>query len=160
MSKPLQLFFDECFGRPYLRCLAALLAKAPIPPKIVHYLEWYKEGVPDSDWAIHVAKQGYVLISTDRGKQCGGIKLPMVCRDCGLTHVLISGRIHDGGQFEKARAIITVWPLITTCVAASPPGDGYLLRLHPETRMPTLYSQLTRKPLSLPKSGLGHRQVP
>lgn len=86
------------------------------------------EGCRDDDWVPRIANEGYVVVSTDRGKKISrGAKLPILCRRNKVTHILLTGTVHKLNQFDKLRAIFCVWPLIVSASEA-PPGSGYLLK--------------------------------
>lgn len=132
----LKLLFDENFGRPLVQALAGLLAFHPDKPEVKHVLDFYAAGESDDVWIPQIAKGGWIVVSGDRAKQYGGPKLPLVCAACGVTHVLIGGALHHWKQFDKARAVLAVWPDLALLPAA-PPGTRYDLRLTP-TLNPTL----------------------
>ena len=52
-----------------------------------------------------------------------GAKLPRVCKELGVRHVLIGGKLNSLPQFEKARAVVSVWSDLVEAVA-DPHGSG------------------------------------
>lgn len=136
MSDTVKLLFDENFSRPLIRDLATLAAYSPDNPSLTHLLELSPPGVGDDVWIPRVASEGFIVITADRGKRSGGPKLPAVCEANNVTHLLLSGRVSQTVQFEKARALLAVWPELLETVMA-PKGSRFLLKLS-NARKPTL----------------------
>jgi PIN like domain len=103
----MKLLFDENFGRPLVSALKGLLAFSRDCPEVRHILELQTAGKKDPDWVPQLASNGWVILTCDRGKSAGP-KLPQLCRAYRITHVLISGGLHNSPQFEKARAVLVV----------------------------------------------------
>jgi hypothetical protein len=125
----IRVFFDENFGRPTVQSLEGLLKNSLNPPaEIAHILDFYEQGTPDNQWLPKLAEEGWIVISADRAKRSGGPKLPYLCAQFGITHILLSGRIHKQPQFEKAVSVASVWNEIVAASSA-PKGSRYILRL-------------------------------
>jgi hypothetical protein len=125
----IKVFFDENFGRPTVRSLEGLLKNSLTPPdEVAHVLDFYEPGTPDPEWLPRLAEEGWIVITADRAKRSGGPKLPFLCAQLGITHVLLSGRIHKQPQFEKAVCVASVWDEIVAATAA-PKGSRFILRL-------------------------------
>src|SRR5688572_16364980 len=94
-----------------VRAMASLLAFSQEQPEIKSILDLYDQGTVDEVWVpeLSAQKESVIVITCDRAKRRGGAKLPSLCQQYGLTHVLVSGKLHEKKQFEKARAVITVW---------------------------------------------------
>jgi hypothetical protein len=122
----MKLLFDENFGRPLLEALKTLVAFSRERPEVRHILELQRAGAKDSEWVPLLATDGWIVLTCDRGKSAGP-KLPQLCRVYGITHVLISGALHNSPQFEKARAVLAVWPELLA-LADEPKGERYSLR--------------------------------
>jgi len=152
LRKPLNLLFDENFGPPMVRALGTLICKyrekapkvggGPEPevesdgPTVQSLVELYGSGVLDEEWVPRFASGRWSVISTDRAKRCGGQKLPALLALHGVTHALVSGKLHDAGQFEKARAIFVVWEQLLE-LRDAPSGSRFSLRYN-QDRRPTL----------------------
>ena len=127
MNETVKLMFDENVGRGLVRALAGLAAFHQPPPVVSHVLDFTgQEGEEDDVWIPKLAREKWVIISADQG-HLGGAKLPLVCKTWKITHVLIKGKLHHARQFEKARAILAVWPELLEAAKAIP---GTEFRLH------------------------------
>lgn len=128
MTSLLRLLFDECVGKPTMLAIAELLVAEPEKPDLQHVLDFQSQGVRDEVWVPKAATEGRIIITADRGKRGGGAKLPLLCRRYGITHVMLSATLHHRKGFEKAAAILTVWPELAK-LPNVPKGSGYSLRL-------------------------------
>ncbi len=131
----MKLLFDENFGRPLVDALKGLVAFARFRPEIQHILELQRAGAKDSEWIPKLAADGWIVLTGDRGKSAGP-KLPQLCRAYGITHVLLSGSLQNSPQFDKARAVLGVWPELID-LGEAPAGTRYSLR-YSHARVPTL----------------------
>lgn len=122
----MKLLFDENFGRPLVDALKGLMSFAREKPEISHILALQQPGVKDSEWIPRLADDKWIVLTGDRGKSAGP-KLPQLCRAYGITHVLLSGSLQSSPQFEKARAVIGVWPALLALPDA-PAGTRFALR--------------------------------
>jgi hypothetical protein len=84
--------------------------------------------VPDDVWLERVASEDWVIISSDRGKKYGGPKLPRFCEELSITHILISASLHQEKQFEKARAIVYLFPELIEIATAQERGSRFSMR--------------------------------
>lgn len=130
MSAQLKFLFDENFGGPLVKAMGAFLLAYHEPVEVKHVLDFQGEGETDDKWVPRLAVEDWIVVSCDRGKQFGGPKLPALCQHFKVTHVLVSGTLHRKKQFEKARAVITVWPELVKLPAALR-GTRYSLRMGP-----------------------------
>ncbi|NQT37489.1 MAG: hypothetical protein HQ581_08375 [Planctomycetes bacterium] len=126
--------FDECaLSACAVATLAQLLefASPDSSATVQHKLKFHDhgEGIWDEVWIPEAAKEGWIVISADRGKKGGrkkGEKLPRVCRDFQVTHVLMSGGMMKRKQFDKILSILSVWyPLLDT--AKEPGGTQFMM---------------------------------
>lgn len=130
MKEKLKLLFDENFGQPLVHALANLLAFYESPLQVEHLIHYVgRHGERDDVWIPLLAKEGWIVITADLGR-CGGLKLPRICAAEKVTHVLLSGSLHQRKQFEKARAILVVWPELIDA-ATEPKGTRFKLQLGP-----------------------------
>src|SRR5687767_1996234 len=76
-----------------------------------HLCDELRQGVPDQEWVPRVAATGCVVITGDGGRQSKrGLKLPEILRAVGVTHVILSPKLHSKPMTEKAAALASVWP--------------------------------------------------
>ncbi len=122
----LKILIDENIGQPITVSLANLLTWHVLKPEVKHIQEFYEKGTPDDEWIPQLSKDNWIIISTDRGQKYGGPKLPTICKKLNISHILISASLHKEKQFEKARAIVYVWPEIIG-IPNDPPGTRYSL---------------------------------
>jgi hypothetical protein len=126
----LQLLFDENFGRPLVEALGSLLAFHELRPRVHHLLELQHSGVADAEWIASLAPEDWLVVTSDKGAR-GASKLPRICSAKGITHILLKGRLVYHRQFDKARAVLVVWPDIIRASCASA-GSRFRLFLRGE----------------------------
>lgn len=137
MTTELRLLFDECVGTPTLGLLKSVLATAPEKPCLRHILEFQSQGVHDEVWLPRISKDGWIIVTADRGRQGRtgkGEKLPVLCRQYDVTHVMLSKTIHHWNSFQKFRCIMAVWTDIAR-LASAPKGSAHLLRVVKDDRV-------------------------
>ncbi len=105
--------------------------------KFVHICDYFHEGIRDGEWIPRLAAEGgWVVISSDGAKQSGkGDKLPDLCREYGIPHVVLSATLHAKSSRDKAAAITAMWAQIATVVDA-PPGTRFQLRFRSKKGTP------------------------
>jgi hypothetical protein len=132
--------FDECVGKPIMESMFQIIAAStadPEKPEFRHIVDHQKQGALDADWVPKVASEGWIVITADRGKRCGGAKLPQLCRLHGITHVMLSASLHSMASPEKVGAIMSVWSDLVK-LRSEPRGSGYSLRLSTSLRVTLL----------------------
>jgi hypothetical protein len=113
--------------------LAALVrfAEAESRAVVEHKLRFHGDppGIWDEVWIPKAGKEGWIIISADRGKKGGtkkGDKLPRVCRANNVTHVLMSPAVKQQKQFDQVLVLLSVWYRLLETIAA-PPGTCFSL---------------------------------
>jgi PIN like domain len=143
----LKVLFDECVGKPIMEAIARIVSTSPERPEFRHMVDYQSQGALDEEWVPKVATEGWIVITGDRGRSCGGAKLPHLCKAYRITHVMLSARLHTMRSSAKATAILAVWEDLAKLVS-EPKGCGYLLRLtskgHP--KLERLYEPPTDRP--------------
>ena len=135
MTRGARILFDENLGKPLVAAIAGLVRFSRDECDICHLIDFVgREGEKDEAWIPRLKADGWLVITADRGKS-GGSKLPQICRKERVTHVLISGKLHNRPQFEKARAILVTWPDILN---ASSGTQGARFRIRLGHRLPIL----------------------
>ena len=104
----------------------------PTETDFVHICDYFKAGVQDRDWIPKIAKEGgCVLITSDGGRQSKkGEKLPLLCKAYGITHIVMSPKLHMSPSHVKIAAIASVWNEIQA-LHETEPGSRYDLRFRP-----------------------------
>jgi len=133
VSPPFKLLFDECVAKPLMAPLVALMTYAKPPAEIAHTIDFFKSGTQDESWIPEVADDDWIIITGDRGSRGGrkrGEKLPLVCKQYGVTHVMLGGKLQQQSSFHKFRAVVWAWDDLAT-LPLRPKGSGWSLRIGP-----------------------------
>lgn len=126
-APPKRLLFDECIGKPVMLQLLPLVS----PGLEVHHLvDKFKRGEQDEDWIPQLGTEGgWVLITSDAGIHSkAGQKLPDLCAEHKVTHLILSGKLHKKTTVEKITWIAAAWPFVEE-IFSSPPGSRFRMRL-------------------------------
>lgn len=126
-SGGVRVLFDENFGRPIVSDFRQLVRWDKRVASIAHLFDFMPAGTADEQWLPMAADKGFLIVSSDVGRGQRGSRLPEICAALGVTHVLISGKLHAQRQFEKMRAILVVWPDLLL-VAQEHTGQRFLLQ--------------------------------
>ncbi|MCB9211593.1 MAG: hypothetical protein H6609_19695 [Ignavibacteriales bacterium] len=123
----IRLFFDNCIGTSISRSIGKVLEFHRLKPEVKHIQDFFIASITDDKWVPKIAKEKWIVVTTDKAKRYGGAKLPSICKKYNVTHILISGKLHNAPQFEKARAIISLFPQIVKG-AEEPLGTRFSMR--------------------------------
>ena len=86
-------------------------------------------GAKDDDWVLKAAKERRFVITGDQGKKKDGAPLDILLPYHQVSAAFMTGTLHSKRpQFEKARAVLALWPQIVDA-AAGPPGLRYKMRI-------------------------------
>lgn len=108
----MKLLFDATFGEPWVAAVRGVLKMHPDPkPRIVAKYDIFDVGAADDEWIPKLTGTEWVIVSGDTGKG-GAPRLPDLCLAYNRTHILLTSTVHGLKQFEKARAILGLWPKI------------------------------------------------
>lgn len=126
MSTPAKFLFDECLGEPMMKKLQEMVSGSP---HFKHLREIFEQKTPDSEWIPEIAREGgWVVITSDNAKRSNrGGKLPRLCKEHKVTHILFSPALHSKRADEKLAALVLMWAQIAE-VHKEPPGTGFKLR--------------------------------
>ena len=88
--------------------------------------DYHAKGTDDGVWLKEIsADPSWVIITADTGRQSGqGPRLPNICRELGIRHVLLGSSMHSKKSTEKASILATVWDQIAA-IAERPPGTRF-----------------------------------
>lgn len=128
MGQPVKLLLDECLGRPIVNAMSEWLSWGEPKPTIHHLTNYFVPGTLDPDWIPKVKGEGWIIISQDKGSK-GRNKLPQICTECKITHIILAKAVGRMKQREKASAIISVLEDIKKCSDA-PAGTRFRLKLN------------------------------
>lgn len=121
-----RFLFDECIGKPVMESIRQLVQSAAA---FAHICDYLNQGVLDAEWVPRIAADGgWVVITADGGKQSKrGNKLPDLCRHYGITHVVLSAKLHGLKSREKAAAVAALRAEIEK-LSDEPAGSRFRLR--------------------------------
>lgn len=128
-----KLIFDECLSEPVVEALRPFLERVGVKLTLQAVVKYQRDAVPDKEWIPAIAREGgWIVISSDRGmrnkRERFDEKLPYLCRAHRVTHVLLSGTIHNLNAFGKGQAIVAVWrELVATADATR--GTRFKLKM-------------------------------
>lgn len=110
MSAPLKLLFDECCSKRLPRELRDFY-QVDYPGIVLrHLLEDWRPGTPDPDWLAPLREdRSWIVITKDAGTHSPDDKLPLICRDWGITHVVLTGGIIRAGYTQQKQSLAAVW---------------------------------------------------
>ena len=122
-----KFMFDECLSEAAMEGLDKI---TPKPHIFAHVISHFKSGIHDDVWIPKLGEDGgWVVISADRGKGSSkGGKLPELCKEHKVTHVLLSGKLHQKKSHEKISAIGLLWGEISK-LHLEPPGSCFIMRM-------------------------------
>lgn len=128
MTTATRLLFDDCLSKHAVNALKTLAEFTSGSVEFAHLVDFNLSGKTDDEWVPEIADQGWIVVTTDRGKKPSrGGKLPFLCQRYGVTYVMLSAAIHKRNTFDKIRAMFDVWPQLAALVPSNP-CKGYLIQ--------------------------------
>ena len=91
-------------------------------PSLRHIFEVSIEGEDDDQWIPKINGGNCIVISGDQGNKHP--RLPAICKEKNITHIILTSKAHASTKFERARAIVMLWPQILEAFDA-PPGTRF-----------------------------------
>lgn len=124
-----KFLIDECvMGTKHVRIMEEMLRKLNHSYTIEHVIQKFSPGAQDAEWIPEIANEpDWVIISADRGKRGKGAKLPLLCKEFSLTHVLMTSSVSQMSSEGKLHAIVGNWSELIL-VLNNPIGSQYLLK--------------------------------
>lgn len=100
----------------------------PSKPEFFHICDYFTSGVLDNEWVPKISDEGrWIVITADAGRKSNiGGKLPDLCSEYKITHVVFSAALHNKKVQEKAGALLMVWDKIEL-LNTEPPGSRFKL---------------------------------
>jgi hypothetical protein len=148
----LVLFLDECVPAIVGDRLITFLGDRPERPSARHLLTAFPRGTPDRQWLEVVKASGWLLVTADRGKSNRGEKLPRLCLEMGVIHIVFSATLHARPANDRALALAAVW-LDIVDVWQNRIGCGHVVRVRDRGKGFKLVDKATnrtRRPLGPP----------
>lgn len=130
-QQPVRFFFDECLSKPIVESqITPSLRLYGSDAEVAHLFSKFEPQTADSVWIPKLADEGgWIVISADRGiNSKKSEKLPLICKSLGVSHVLLSAKLHSRNMYTKAIAIEASWDGLIA-IGSAPLGSGYLLHL-------------------------------
>jgi len=135
VTNPTRFLFDECLSKPVVENdIVNSLRLFGSEVEIAHLLTKFGNGgIGDAVWIPKIAQEGgWVIFTCDQGKKSKkSEKLPEICRAYGVTHVMLSQKIHKRTMYYKALAIQSHWATFLK-IADEQPGAGYQIHMKGE----------------------------
>jgi len=146
VTEPLKLFFDECLSKRLPTRLIELYLEDYPHLETTHLTNRYASGTKDSEWIPMLAKEDWILVTADAGKSRQE-KLPILCAEFEITHIIISSTILKSRYMRHKEAFYCLWPQIAQ-VPLLPKGTRISFRLHhyKHTTLPRL--EIDKKPFA------------
>ena len=109
--------------------MLSLKGLVPNDPEFRHVCDFFQQGTYDSVWIPQIAsEEGWIVITSDGGRNPSkGGKLPELCREHKITHVILSPTLHNKTAADKVAALLLVWNEIEL-LQKVPPGSRFKLR--------------------------------
>jgi len=110
MSAGLKLLFDECCSPQLPRELRDFYQRDYPALQIRHLMDDWTAGTPDSQWLEALRQDpSWIVITKDAGKNSAQEKLPLICREWGITHIVFTSGIISKGFVTQKNAVAGVW---------------------------------------------------
>ncbi|MBT5709391.1 MAG: hypothetical protein HOI66_23965 [Verrucomicrobia bacterium] len=108
---PLKLLFDECCSKRLARVLMDVYLEDCPKLETKHLTDELEAGTEDQVWVKNLSeKDGWIVVSADRGKDPKKAKLPHLCIANKTTSVLFTSYLHTKTFFYQKHALLSVFP--------------------------------------------------
>ena len=109
MIQPLKLYFDNCCSDRLPVELRLIYSPAHPTLETRHLKQDELPSTADRDWLGKIQRQGWVVITCDRGQDRKTYPLPLACKELGITHVAFSPKLLTKGFQAQKHALMAVW---------------------------------------------------
>jgi len=93
-----KLFIDTCVAKPLSNRILNHYKSVYPSIQITHLTDFYRQSRSDSVWLPNLADEGgWIAVSADLGRDKKKPSLPQLCRDYGVTSVLMTDTLHKKG---------------------------------------------------------------
>jgi hypothetical protein len=109
MTVEVKILVDECVGKKFVKVMNDVLTAGEKPAAFEALHAFMGRcGAKDAEWIRAAAREGYTVVSVDRGKSSGD-KLPLLCQALRVKHFLMSSTIKNRGSMGMAMALLGTW---------------------------------------------------
>lgn len=123
----MRIIFDATVGQGWVDALTSFFRTHKEPrPRFQHLYDMFEPDVKDDVWIPKLAEIDCLIITSDGGRKQP--RLPEICKQYSKTHILFSPTVHKLNNFEKARSIIVLWPMIAEAFS-QPNGTRFQIRV-------------------------------
>ena len=110
-KRRLRLLFDECCSSRLPRELSDFYRVDYPDLEVRHLLQDYKPGTIDPDWLKPLKDdRTWIVITKDSGRKSAQDKLPLICKEWGITHIALTANLIHAGFTTYKNALVAVWP--------------------------------------------------
>jgi hypothetical protein len=132
VTQPPCFLFDECVIGPVIveQDLTASLALFGAEAELTHLFQKFSPGTLDSIWISQIAAEGgWIVVTSDRGaKSKKSERLPLICRELRVTHVVLSRGLHKRSAYFRTLANSSSWRQLLDAAEAAK-GTGFSLSM-------------------------------
>jgi hypothetical protein len=130
VTETAKFLFDECVSKPAMDKWNEYFRGTFYRVEGKHVYDFQFSGIHDEVWIPSIAADGYIIITADGGRngRKKGEKLPRLCVQFGITHVVMTPSIHHKRVIEKTSILISVIADLVKLPLA-PKGSRFSLRL-------------------------------
>lgn len=109
----MKLFFDQCLSKRLPIHIAQIYSEDHPDLQTKHLSECYAPNTPDDKWiAILEKEKDWIVITADDGSGSKKPKLPIICAQLGVTHIVMTPTLHQSPFKEHKQAILCLSPQI------------------------------------------------
>jgi hypothetical protein len=145
LTERLKLYFDVCCSKRLPPDLLEFYGPHYPGLETRHLLQDFRTDSHDSEWLLPLKDGDWVVFSCDRG--CDGHKerLPLICREWKITHVLFTSTLLMKGPTAQKNAIGSMWENIIS-LPGHPRGTEFILGENGRTKDGAVRYSLRQKP--------------
>jgi hypothetical protein len=117
-----KLYFDECCSPKLARELKSRFAQDHPDLETCHVLDFYKPSTAESTWLQPLYDDpSWIVITNDHGRNSKKEKFHAVCRNLGITYVVLTPGLINAGYSEHYNSLAAVWQELLQ-LHSLPPG--------------------------------------
>jgi hypothetical protein len=110
LSVPLKLYFDACCSKSIPIELKVFFKDEFPDLETKHVLDRYPQSTDDSVWLADLREdRSWIVVTCDRGCDKSKERLPVICREWNITHILFTPALLKMGKLAQKQALVTVW---------------------------------------------------